>query len=213
MNSILDHLVKSEIRAAIVARNRRYDAEVNALPPYRDVDAKAINIVLPRIDSLDSFSNIRYPYAQVAPFTRPDLTGAQRAALYANLECRKPTGADLPPQEKELIGQWGVIAAKDIAKGTCVGIFTGVLVPKEIGDKYLLDHDYLISLTMDERREEIYLDGDGIMSKINTLIEYGENGRPGRQAPSLKINARWRWLRCSYHYRDDEVRRLNRPPG
>lgn len=239
MNGVLAHFMQCEIRSAITARNRSYTPAVNALPPYRDVDGKAVVILFLSRFPLDGLIHPHYTNDQVLPFISQDLSGAERAALYAGLNCRKLTRDDVPPHEKVLIGQWGVIAAKPIAKGTCVGVHQGVLVPKEISDHRLFNHDFLISLRVDETGDDILLDGDGIISKINTLVDYDDKGHPCRQALSgynvemvsfsafladkreVAVIALFSTadipagveLRCNYHYRDEEIMRLNKIPG
>ncbi|WP_413721659.1 hypothetical protein ACL2XG_17275 [Sodalis sp. RH24] len=235
MNGVLNQFMKSEIRSTIIARNRSYHTGLDALPPYRDVDGNAVTIIHLNRFSLATTANNRYANDQVVPFASGDVSGADRAALYAGLlQCRKLTRNDVPEREKSLIGQWGVMAARPLAKGTCVGIYAGVLVPEGVCDKTVFDHDYLISIAADDQEEEIILDGDGIISKINTLVEYDEHGRPCRQArsgynvemarfPAILANKRTVSviavftladipagveLRCNYKYRDHEIRRL-----
>lgn len=234
MRGVLTHFLKSEIRRNIVQRNRDYHAAVINLPPYRTVDGTAIVIAYLSVNSLESTNNISYSGRQVLPFTQADIVGSQRAALYHYLNCRRLTAADLPELEKDLIGQWGVFAAKKIPNKTCVGIYTGVIVPEGFADISVFDHDYLISLNTSINKREIFLDGDGITSKINTLVEYNSAGRPTRQAQegynigmvkfsalladssevavialfTLKEIPANTELRVNYQYRDEEVVRM-----
>ncbi|WP_413736228.1 hypothetical protein ACL2XP_25535 [Sodalis sp. RH21] len=230
----LDHIVNKRIRRAVVARNRSYCAAVNRLPPYRDPQGKAISIESLSERSFKSSSYRIYNRRHVLPYTLPGQSGEYRSRLYDKLLCRRLTANDLPPHEAKLIGQWGVMAASFIPYGTCIGIHTGVLVPPEFTDANIFDHDYLIALTVEE--EDIYLDGDGIMSKINTLFDYDKDGHPFRQAArgynvetaqfkatlsggrtasvvalfTIVNIAPGQELRCNYHYLDNEVQHLNK---
>ncbi len=182
MKGILMSLVKYRLRQTMILRNRDYRPADNGLYPYRDTGGKAMDIGNIAKISLRTDSGKNYPAEAVKPFISPAITGAERERLFLSLHCRRLTGADVPPQESSLIGQWGVVAAMPIARATCLGVHAGVLVsPLEMGDAELFDHDYIVDLSP-KAQPMTYLDGDGITSKINTLFEYDESGLPVGQA-------------------------------
>jgi len=113
---------------------------------------------------------------RIKPYIDPARSNADRAALYhTNLDGRRMNESDLTcPQEKALIGQWGVFAKRRIPAETCLGIYGGTL----------LDEEHLITiadrryLAKGEATEPQYVvNGENIMSLLNTILLFDADGQ------------------------------------
>ncbi|TKI07174.1 hypothetical protein [Martelella alba] len=238
MEGILESMLKYRLKEAMLAIRRGYDPAANRLFPLRDVRGAQVDISFINNLSLVADSGRRYAATDIKPFVAPGLSGDDRQRLYTTLLCRKLTQSELPPHEIALIGQWGVIANQDLPAARCIGIFSGTLVSsKEMGDGELFSHDYIIDISV-KSQPTTYLDSDGILSKINTIYAYNEEGKPVCQGElgynveiarfkthltdGRKINlvaifttefiSAGRELRLNYHYSRDQIASLPPPP-
>ncbi|MDH0868192.1 hypothetical protein [Mitsuaria sp. GD03876] len=151
-----------------VAR-REYASEHAGDPPFRDADHGVVHV--------DEVLDRAFAFADVEPYTDPRVSRRARAAhALRHLEPRRIVAADLrAPEELELIGQWGLFARTDIAAGTCLGVYGGQLLDEV--DLFLLDDDrYLMSAS--EPIGEVAVNGENLMSLMNTLFEFDADGRP-----------------------------------
>lgn len=113
------------------------------------------------------------------------------ARLYEEkLQLRQFTEADVTaPGERALIGQSMVVANRKIAAGECIGVYGGNVLPykKDIlvteGDSFYAR----IGMEIKWRQGKwvhvpVTVDGDNILSRINTNFDYDDTGKPIRQA-------------------------------
>ncbi|XBS69644.1 hypothetical protein ABK905_25550 [Acerihabitans sp. KWT182] len=182
MGGLLKRAIIHRVRESMVYRNRDYRPANNGLPPFRDPLGNSLEVHHIAGLSARADSGKHYRSATVLPFVSTAMTGAEREQLFLSLHCRRISEADVSPLESSLMGQWGVFAAKSIAKGCCLGVYAGVLVsPLEMGDANLFDHDYIVDLSI-KGQPVTYLDSEGILSKINTRFHYDDLGMPVAQA-------------------------------
>jgi len=157
------------------AKHKKYNAENNKLYPFRLSNGKPIHII-DIAATAEGKSGESYSSKHVKPFYDPGKRPAQLAKLYNQLICKPIEKVD-NEDEEDLIGQDGVFATRRIPKGTCIGVYGGVLFPNVDMDKLdarskellgALD-TYLMKLKA-EGQPEILIDGDTIISKINTTF-------------------------------------------
>ena len=140
-----------------------------------------------------------YPSKQVKPFLSPFLTETKRATLYDKLsviELPKQAKDLKNPLEKGLCGQNEVVASKFIPKGTCIGVYGGRIfdggkvfrnLPPEIL-KLLKGIDTYFMAVSNYGDHGPIIDGDNILSRINTTFDYNKYNKPFRQAPASAYN-------------------------
>lgn len=169
-----------------------YNPKNDGLYPIRLSNGKVLGIT--RIDDIgQSQSGEPYSSKQVYPFIDKDKSPKERAALYNQITC-KPIKKVANLLESALIGQDGVFATKFIPKGTCIGVYGGVIFPNipvtrlPQHESKLLGHldTYLLYL-MRAGQPIVPIDGDTIISKANTTFIY-EDGQPVDQAPLSAFN-------------------------
>lgn len=159
-------------------RRRQFDPAANGKFPIRDVAGNALGVrTIAAHDETGAYS-----FDLIAPFLDRGASAAQRAALYAGLECREFLAADMKsPHESALIGERMVCARGAIEKGACLGVYGGVLV-RDVALNYLRDETYLFGVSMPSARHRAVIDGDNILSRINTTFDYTSEGKPCRHA-------------------------------
>ncbi|AZE54828.1 hypothetical protein C4K03_2673 [Pseudomonas synxantha] len=165
-----------------------YNRANNGKYPLRDLQGRPIRIRKLQRSVEREDSGTRYTSAQIKPYIQ--FEGYEHvAALYEQkLQLRTFTEQDMKvPQEKSLIGQSMVVAAKAIAKGETVGVYGGVVLPAEIfgtsQQTYIMHVGSRATLAGGVLgTEAVYLSGDNILSRINTNLEYDATGKPIRQA-------------------------------
>lgn len=121
-----------------------------------------------------------YQCESLSPFIDLQKTTVERQALYDEyLECRQITEKDCRhPNEKDLIGQNAVVAKKAISAGQCLGVYGGEI--KHADDA----RDDTYTLYVAHPRKEMVIEGDNILSRLNTVYQYDESGIPCAQADS-----------------------------
>lgn len=135
--------------------------------PFRDADHGDVRI--------DEVLGDAAGYADVEPFTCPRASRRARAAACLRwVVPGRVSEADLRnPHERALIGQWGLFARAAIPAGTCLGVYGGQLLDDV--DVFLLQDDrYLVSAS--DVLGRVAINGENIMSLMNTLFETGANG-------------------------------------
>jgi|GEM_PF-532009 len=151
--------------------------------PFRDVDHGPCHVLDADDLSKPARSGRRYSYVDVFPFACPSTSKSERAALYNDLmQVRSLVEQDLKtPDEQALIGQRGVFAKVQIAAGTCLGIYGGQLLDEY--DLFLvMDGRYLLSASDEPGR--VCVNGETMLSLVNTLFVADENGEKKRHPPT-----------------------------
>jgi len=152
---------------ARVAR-RTFNIEACGTYPFRDADHGEIHVHEAHDDSA--------AFADVEPFICPRVSRRVRAATCLRwLTPKRMTEADLrSPDERALVGQWGLFARTTIPAGTCLGVYGGQLLDDV--DVFLLQDDrYLMSAS--DVLGQVAINGENIMSLMNTLFELDADGR------------------------------------
>jgi len=112
---------------------------------------------------------------EIRPYVDPARSNADRSTLYhANLHSRRVKHSDLVcPQEKALVGQWGVFSRRRIPAGMCLGVYGGTLLGHE--DLITIaDRRYLAKGAMTE--PEYVVNGENVMSLMNTMLLFDADG-------------------------------------
>ncbi|KAA8560327.1 putative E3 ubiquitin-protein ligase ipaH7.8 [Pseudomonas extremaustralis] len=111
------------------------------------------------------------------------------AALYdEKLQWRTFTVDDVSiPGERALIGQSMVTANRRIAKGEIVGLYGGVILPRSLSVASEGTYGMVVGATHvveagTSHTVPLFIEGDSIISRINTHFEYDASGKPIRQA-------------------------------
>lgn len=163
-----------------VAR-REYRLAPAGAQPFRDADHGEI--------AVRSVAGDSTRFADVEPFTCAQASRRARAQLGLRwLLPRRMTASDLrSASERALIGQWGLFARTAIPAGTCIGVYGGQLLDDV--DLFLLQDDrYLMSAS--DVLGEVAVNGENIMSLMNTLFEVDEHGEvTGHPAQGYNIVA------------------------
>jgi hypothetical protein len=179
--------VRQQYRHRVARRD--YRDETCGAYPLRDARHEQLHVVSAEADSAPASTGRRYAWDAVEPYVQPDRSEAERAGLYlSQLQVRTLSAADLKrPDEAALVGQRGVFATRDIAGGTCVGVYGGQLMDKM--DIFILQDDrYLISASAETGQWGI--NGETMLSMTNTLFELDEQGKPsGHPATGYNIEA------------------------
>ncbi|MGL5625965.1 MAG: SET domain-containing protein-lysine N-methyltransferase [Candidatus Rhabdochlamydia sp.] len=165
--------------------HRNYMPENNGLYPFIKMDGSEY-----KIKKIDSNSSPRkghriYSCKEIKPYISSKKTPEERLALYDTqlVVKRLDEKNDLLPSDSLLSGQNGVFAKKNIPSGTCIGIHGGTVLfisesdvePNHLSKKILkkINQDYLVALL----EEQIFLDGNNIISKINSNFYKHANGQ------------------------------------
>lgn len=149
-----------------VARNE-YRWMPRGAQPFRDADHGEI--------AIRSVEGDDARVADVEPFTcaRASRKARSQASLRWLLPRRMAPSDLRSTAEQALIGQWGLFARKAIPAGTCIGVYGGQLLDDV--DLFLLQDDrYLMSAS--DVLGEVAVNGENIMSLMNTLFEVDEQG-------------------------------------
>ncbi len=169
-----------------IAQRSRYVPSNNGLYPLRNLQGQPIGI---RGITRTSKDDHQYSFKDVIPFIQKSANSRQRAALYHQLTCRTFQESDMQSaQERDLIGQNMVVATRNIPKGACLGVYGGTMIPGANQDTLLLDDTYFISMNSPDKD---LMDGDNIISRINTTFLTNQHHQPVLQAPDSYFNAEW----------------------
>ncbi|WP_190274676.1 RHS repeat-associated core domain-containing protein [Pantoea sp. At-9b] len=128
--------------------------------------------------------------AKLKSFIDPGLSEASRKDLYLqNVRVEAFTSDDVSTSpnrrfiEQRLIGQEKLVAARDLAKGTCIGVYGGEVMSED--EVLKLDIDKQINLLGGEGvSHKFFWDGDNPMAKMNTIFELNQAGNDITQATS-----------------------------
>lgn len=147
--------------------------------PYRDHAHGALRVLGASELSQPSGSKRVYPYALAEPFVDHRVRKRLRAGLYhRRLLARRLGPGDIKtPDERSLIGQWGVFATTPIAAGSCLGVYGGLLMRK--ADAAMLgnwEHVLWMPSGDDLDGERVWVNGENIMSLINTFVRVDAEG-------------------------------------
>jgi hypothetical protein len=169
-----------------VQQHKIYDPAKNGAYPLRNMKNEPLHITQIAPRSLPNEYESVYSSNSVKPFFNKNMTPQQRAALYDKLvSCRIFKKTDMKtPQERPLVGQNMVVANKSIAQGTCLGLYGGVQIPE---DKIPYNQCDTYLLTGDSTAKQV-VDGDNILSRINTVFTPGPDGKPFAQAQKRDYN-------------------------
>ena len=162
-------------------RRREYRLEAVGCQPFRDADHGEIRV--------RSVAGDGARFADVEPYTCAK--ASRKARAQANLRWLQPRQmlwSDLrSASEQALIGQWGLFARTAIPAGTCIGVYGGQLLDDV--DLFLLQDDrYLMSAS--DVLGEVSVNGENLMSLMNTLFEFDERGAvTGHPAQGYNVQA------------------------
>jgi hypothetical protein len=168
--------------------HRDYHVDNNGAYPLLKFDGQAYRIEAIDRQSLNSGAGRVYLSDQVKPFIRSTLTAAERAGLYEQLEVRLLGSRDLAANEQQLEGQHGVFAAREISAGTCIGVHGGTFFNLEsLAASHgisvdelikMINMDYMVGMDLEGwPARKFFLDGNNIISKINSCFCQDEDGR------------------------------------
>lgn len=142
--------------------------------PLRDRRRDVVRVLSASGWSLPSLEGRRHPYALVEPFVSPRLRRGARASLYAQLLARRLGPADLKSaDEHALVGQWGVFARCDIAAGTCLGLYGGVIL-SSADVAAVSDRRYL--MRVGSGPQPLHLNGETLLCLANSLFVLDADG-------------------------------------
>ncbi len=165
--------------------HRDYNVDNNRAYPLLKLDCSIYKINAIRSRSLEGGEGRQYPCGPVKPFISSKLTGEQREKLYDQIEARLLGPDNLAANEFLLEGQRGVFAARKIPAETCLGVHGGVIfsceklvvdVAAELGVpveeiNVSMCTDYIVGMNFkSDDSDHLLLDGNNIISKINTLF-------------------------------------------
>lgn len=186
----LKEFLNDKVRLASTARNRDYHWELTGLYPYRQPDGTGLRITSIDLTSLEASSVSPSPKKQVKLFIDSTLHPLERLKLYQHIAVERFQIDDLEYYEENLNGQWRVIARQSIAKGACVGILAGTLVPEDVITRTdYFDPELVINISV-SKKSVAYLDRDGVMSKLNTRPVYSNfNINTGQQEDGCNVKA------------------------
>lgn len=151
---------------------RPYQDEACGEPPFRDQAHEALRVLNVAPRSNESHSGCRYGYELVEPFVCAGRSKRKRASLYrSRLEPRRLREEDLwRPDERALIGQWGVFAKAAIPAGTCVGVMGGQLMDR-LDTVLVTDNSFLMqAYHSSDASDGAWVNGENLMSLCNTLM-------------------------------------------
>jgi hypothetical protein len=86
-----------------------------------------------------------------------------------------------------MAGENGVFATQDIAHGECLGVYAGTLL-SDRQRAFVRSSTYMMCIVDDEPKAALdqyrirYLDGDNMLSRINTVFDFDKYGIPTKQA-------------------------------
>lgn len=145
----------------------QYHPENNGKYPIRDEAGNPVRIIQIAPMSEDT----ELTTIPVKPFINSQTTEAARAALYNDyLLCRPFSVRDQRhTNEACLVGQNTVVAKQMIRTGQCLGVYGGQIN----SFANIQDRTYVLSVSSDN---QIAIDGDNVLSKINTLLKYSAAG-------------------------------------
>lgn len=142
--------------------------------PLRDLRREVLPVLSSADWSRPSMTGQRYAYALVEPFCATGLRCRARAALYAQLSVRRLVPEDLQsPEERDLVGQWGVFARQDIPAGTCLGIYGGLVLSNTEAPR-VWDRRYLMRVGTGP--EPLHLDGETLLCLANSRFVLDARG-------------------------------------
>ncbi|CAB3772653.1 SET domain-containing protein [Paraburkholderia solisilvae] len=187
MQSLEDEL--NAIIEMIGPYRRSYSALSNGYYPLVDLDGQDIPV------RLDATVDAVLSHA-VAPFLDPRLTPAERSYLYdRNLAVTTIMSGHLTSEfERTLLGQAGVIANRFIDPGTCLGVYGGVLLEKNHSVRPF-DNRFIFCVD-GKGNEDRYIDGENILSLINTAFTYDTKGAIIGSADEQTYNVMSKPVRC-----------------
>lgn len=104
---------------------------------------------------------------------RRPITEQDRAALYqTKLDCRKIENQQMlrNPFEHKLVGQYTVYANVNISAKTCLGVYGGTVLARRVFAEN--------TAHWKELNDQLVVEGDNILSKVNTIFRYDHSGQP-----------------------------------
>ena len=185
----VNHVLRDLAPREFIDPRRQYSAELDGDYPLRWTDGA------PAIVEFDANPGLDPALLEgIKPYIDPLRSNADRSLLYlANLYSRRMSQDDLLcPQEKALIGQWGVFAKRFIPEGVCIGIYGGTLLePKDLIT--IADRRYLAKATA--TAQEYLVNGENVLSLMNTIFLFEPSGRIVAQ-DARQHNVRAQPFRC-----------------
>lgn len=169
----VDHVLWSIAPNEFTDPRRSYDDGLDGAYPFRWLDGEQAAV---KIDANPGNDLSQTQSDRIEPYVDPAMSDTHRADLYAeNLYCRRIIESDLlHPQERALVGQWGVFARRRIAEGTCIGVYGGTLLDSE-SLIMLSDKRYLAKVTA-PGGPDYFVNGENILSLMNTMLLFDDKG-------------------------------------
>jgi hypothetical protein len=159
-------------------QRRPFDPAMCGDAPFRDRIREGLHVVDASSHSRPSRTGKVYDFLHVEPFVSSSLRKSRRASLYSHLQPKRLTLRDMwRPDERTLIGQWGLFASAAIPAGTCIGVCGGQLLDHH--DFALLDDSrYLIEASgSQDAGTTVAINGEGLLSLSNTLLLLNNQGQ------------------------------------
>lgn len=149
-----------------------YDMGNNAKYPIRDLEDNPLRIkwIAPQDANGEGYS-----MDALRHFIDHTLPQGQRAALYGGLNCVPFTRDHMKHEREEtMLGQNTVLALRGFDIGECLGVYGGTFIPSEDSTKTssIVDFSYMLATSQKDFKKQTSMDGDNIISKINTIFEY-----------------------------------------
>jgi hypothetical protein len=188
VKAAIAHVLWDRAKHTFPDLRKRWDPSIDAAYPYRDIDDRPVHL----LSDLEA-EGLGKAIDAVVPFIDAHVGTAARRSLYsANLYPARIDAARLQsPREHALIGQAGVFAARTIADHTCIGVYGGMLLDN--ADRIMLaDQRYLARCPGAQTR---YVNGENMLSLLNTTLRYDENGGVAGQG-NTGINVSAYAIRC-----------------
>lgn len=164
-----------------------YNRANNGKYPLRDLQGRPI-----RIRSLQTQvkmpSGHTYTSTPIKPYIKFEGFEAVGALYEEKLRWRTFTAEDVKvPGEAALVGQSMVVANRPIAKGEIVGVYGGVILPRSLSVASEGTFGMVVGTAKvveggTFHTVPLFIEGDSIISRINTHFEYDADGKPVRQA-------------------------------
>ena len=166
-----------------------YQRANNGKYPLRDELDRPIRIKSLNSKSAATDSGKLYSSTDVKPYIKFEGYEDVAKRYEEKLQLRQFTEADVKiPGERALVGQSMVVANRRIAKGECLGVYGGNVLPEKYRSTTRDTFYTRIGGELKWRQgqlqpTDVVLDGNNIISRINTNIEYNDAGKAIRQAP------------------------------
>ncbi|NDL64577.1 SET domain-containing protein [Acerihabitans arboris] len=176
INGPLKSYLAAQFCMRIRARCVNYDPIINGLYPIRLVDGRGLLIKEIASNSMADPSSEGYTSQKnVKDFISSKKTPLERMKLYSHVSVPLYVNENPSIKKMDLYKPDRVIAREAIAKTTCVGLLAGTLIDEHLrSHKKYFNDQFVVDITA-PKSHKMFLDCDGIMSKISIWPDAGNN--------------------------------------